>query len=131
MGWSDLRRLHDSGWTIGSHGLSHAPLAKLTALEARREMEDSRRQLADRLGCPVPLLAYPFGTPMTVSNRDRTLAREAGYTAAFLAVTGRLRPSDNAYALPRSKVLGGDRPSVFEAILAGRLDAWRFIERLH
>ncbi len=131
MDGPQVRELAGLGWTIGSHGQTHAPLARLDPDSARHEIVESRRELEDLLGAPVAFLAYPYGTPGTVSARDRRLAQEAGYQAAMLAVTGGLRRTDDRFGLPRSKVLGTDGPEAFTAILEGALDAWRAIERTH
>jgi len=128
---AQVREIAAAGWTLGSHGMTHAPLARLDAGQARHEIVDSRTELELLLGRPVTLLAYPYGTPGTVSARDRALAAEAGYHAAMVAVTGRLQRSSDRFALPRSKVLGTDDPRTFTAILDGALDVWRVIERTH
>lgn len=126
--WAELRSLADAGWTIGAHSVSHPILAELPEAEARRELHDARDRLEQGLGRAVRLLAYPFGTRRTVSVRDYGLAREAGYDAAFLDMTGSLRRGQDLFALPRSKVLGCDSMSVVRASLSGRLDLWRLIE---
>jgi hypothetical protein len=77
------------------------------------------------------VLAYPYGTPGAVSPRDRDLAREAGYRAAFTAVTGAPRREGDPFAIPRAKVLGTDSAFVFRAIVDGALDNWRHVESLH
>jgi len=131
MGWAHLLALRDAGWTIGSHALTHARLSGLEDRASRAELSESAARLAERLGREVTLLAYPYGTPGAVSARDRALAREAGYRAAFLAVTGAPRRGDDRFAIPRSKVLGTDGPEVFRAIVEGRLDHWRYVEQSH
>lgn len=129
LAWGELRALRDAGWTIGAHSLSHPVLAELPEAAARRELVESRQRLEQGLGQPVTLLAYPYGTRRTVSPREYELAREAGYAAAFLDMTGPLRRDLERFALPRSKVLGCDSPSVVRASLSGRLDLWRLIEQ--
>jgi peptidoglycan/xylan/chitin deacetylase (PgdA/CDA1 family) len=131
MGWREVLALRDAGWTIGSHALTHRVLSRLSEESAREELVRSRSRLKVELGRDVTLLAYPYGTPGTVSARDRDLARMAGYDAAFLAVTGAPRQGGDRFAIPRSKVLGSDGPAVFRAIVDGKLDVWRFVERTH
>ena len=131
LDWAQLRELQNAGWTLGSHARTHAVLSRLPENAARSELASSRRELEDRLGVAVGLLAYPFGTPGTVSRRDRDLARDAGYEAAFLAVAGPLRRGTGAFELPRCKILGNDAPSLFNAVVDGRLDWWGMVERTH
>ncbi|MBP7126481.1 hypothetical protein KBD49_08980, partial [Myxococcota bacterium] len=101
------------------------------ARSARHELVDSRHELEDLLGEPVTLLAYPYGTPGTVSARDRALASLSGYEAAFMAVTGPLHRDDPRFSLRRCKVLGTDPFETFQAMLEGRLDLWQWMERSH
>jgi N-acetylglucosaminyldiphosphoundecaprenol N-acetyl-beta-D-mannosaminyltransferase len=131
MNPSQVRELADTGWTIGSHAMTHAPLARLDSAQARHEIVDSKRELEEMIGRPVTLMAYPYGTPGTVSIREHALAAEAGYQAAFIAVTGVVRRDNNRFALPRSKLLGTDSPATFQAILDGALDSWSIVERTH
>jgi peptidoglycan/xylan/chitin deacetylase (PgdA/CDA1 family) len=131
MSWSDVRTLRSAGWTIGSHAASHRPLASLPANESERELRESRRRLEDQLGEPCALLAYPFGTPGTVSPREHLFAKEAGYEAAMAATTARLERTSPQFALPRSKLLGDDHIDVLIATLQGKMDLWGIVERSH
>ncbi len=85
--------------------------------------------LEQRLGRSVELLAYPYGTAHTVSQRDERLAAESGYRAAFLDMTGALEQGIEIMSLPRRKVLGTDSMFVVGASLDSRMDSWRVIER--
>ena len=124
----EVRALRDAGFTIGSHALTHAPLASLSHAASLHELRESRRILEQELGEPVRLLAYPFGTRRTVSARDHQLAEQAGYEAAFLDMTAPLRRGQPLWALPRSKVLHVDAPAVVRSTLSGRLDLWHLVE---
>lgn len=126
--WDEVRELAAAGWTIGSHTLTHPVLAEQTTADSARELADSRRRLSDMLGTDTTLLAYPYGTRQTVSRRDRDLAQEAGYQAAFLDAVGALSRGLDRYALPRCKVLGSDGMQVFRATIVGQLDLWRQVE---
>jgi len=78
--WEQLRSLQEAGMRIGSHTLTHRRLTELGDDEIRRELIDSRAILAAELNASTPCLAYPFGAS---DERVRTLAKEAGYAAAF------------------------------------------------
>ncbi len=126
--WDEILSLSHSGWTIGSHTLSHPVLAQQTPGESHRELLESRQRLSEVLGYDVNLLAYPYGTRRTVSQRDRRLAQDAGYRAAFLDAIGAVSRDSDRFALPRCKVLGSDSLRVFRSSLSGQLDVWRRIE---
>ncbi len=78
MSANDLRALDAAGVTIGSHGHTHRPLARIPEADASRELAESRRALETLLGHTVRYFAYPFSNQ---SRRVRALAREAGYRA--------------------------------------------------
>jgi len=65
---SELRELTGQGIEIGSHGLTHAPLDRLTPQEAEREVVESRSVLEAELKAPVPLFAYPYGAADPVAR---------------------------------------------------------------
>jgi len=130
MHWSQVRELPALGWTVGSHCLD----PRLSAMDhkgSRRQLVESHAALEQELQQSVTLLAYPYGTPGAVSARDRQFAAEAGYTAAFMAVTGQMSKGGDLWALPRAKVLGSDSMFVVGQSLAGGMDVWRHIEGMH
>lgn len=129
--WDEVRALHGVGWTIGSHSLTHPRLSELGESESLRQLRGSKQALEDFLGVAVDLLAYPYGTAHTVSVRDQRLAAQCGYRAAFLDMTGPVRPGVDVMGLPRNKVLRGDSLAVLRASLRGELDVWRLIESRH
>lgn len=67
--------------TLGSHTVSHRRLTHLPADEARREIQESRRQLGEIAnGQPVTLFSFPYGLFSLDLVR---LCEEAGYQRAF------------------------------------------------
>ncbi|MBU6247641.1 MAG: polysaccharide deacetylase family protein, partial [Xanthomonadaceae bacterium] len=50
MGWAQLREMHQSGFEIGSHGVTHRMLAKLPQDELEWELCESKRVLERELG---------------------------------------------------------------------------------
>ena len=66
--------------TIGAHGLWHRNFNAISPDEARFELTESRRLLAETIEMPVDLMAWPYGE---CSPELESLAREAGYRAAW------------------------------------------------
>jgi peptidoglycan/xylan/chitin deacetylase (PgdA/CDA1 family) len=94
MRWDELRAHVDRGVAIGSHGVSHAHLTRLSDDELRRELTESKEAIEAELGRPCPEFAYPYGEH---DERVRAAVRAAGYERAFgLRERGR-----NPYALRR------------------------------
>lgn len=128
LDWPDLERAARAGVTIGSHGMDHQSLARLTPSDLRRQATDSRRILEDRLGREVRSMAYPFGTVRDFNAPVKEALRDAGYRSACTSVNGVNRSGVDLLELCRTKIEQGD-DEIFQAILGGGLDAWAFFDR--
>jgi GT2 family glycosyltransferase/peptidoglycan/xylan/chitin deacetylase (PgdA/CDA1 family) len=129
-----LRNLAAGGVEIGSHAMTHRPLARLEPAEAAKEVTESADFL-ESLGLPRPrALSYPHGE---TSSAVETAAVEAGYLAAFTVEPGTADGSRDRLALPRIEVLAGDSVRTLRVKLATaswpaalRDRAWRVARRL-
>ena len=80
------------------------------------EIAGSRPLIANRLGLPADLLAWPYG----IHDADlEAAAVRAGYVAAFALGSSAAPPGGDAFALPRYQVYNTDRDGRFAAIVAG------------
>ncbi|MBZ8133292.1 polysaccharide deacetylase [Afifella sp. IM 167] len=107
MDWDELRVLAAEPLaTIGAHTDTHPALARLSperALEAMRSSADRlEAELGERPGC----LAFPYGTPVAVGEREARIAKDAGFRAAFTTRPGMIRFDENPHFLPRISVNG-------------------------
>jgi peptidoglycan/xylan/chitin deacetylase (PgdA/CDA1 family) len=98
LAWRDMRRWQARGIEFGSHTVTHPRLTWLDTEAVAREMTESRRALVRALDVVPAAISYPFGA---AGERERALAREAGYTAGF-DLAGRWR--GDAMAIPRRPV---------------------------
>lgn len=57
----ELRALGAAGFEVGSHGLTHAPLAAAAGDVLEREILGSKEALEAALALPVSSFAYPYG----------------------------------------------------------------------
>jgi peptidoglycan/xylan/chitin deacetylase (PgdA/CDA1 family) len=55
-----IRSLHEMGWEIGHHTITHAGLTRLSDDEINHEVLHGHRHLEASLGIPVDSFAYPF-----------------------------------------------------------------------
>jgi peptidoglycan/xylan/chitin deacetylase (PgdA/CDA1 family)/folate-dependent phosphoribosylglycinamide formyltransferase PurN len=96
--WDQVEGLAACGFSIGSHGMTHANLARCPLEEARREIVESRDLIQRRLGAPVKYFAYPFGGREDVTPTVIGEIRAAGYELIASAYGGvnrnRLDPSN-------------------------------------
>lgn len=116
---SELKRLSDAGMSIGAHTCTHPILAVSSEQEARREIHEGRLQIEQAIGRPVWALAYPFGNPSTMGDRELRFARQAGYSCAFLNVEHWEGQESNPFALCRTHVTSSMTLPEFAAHLSG------------
>jgi len=98
----ELRR---AGIDFGSHGVSHAKLARVDRGRAREEIECSKVALEELLGEEVRHFCYPYGSH---DSQVVELARAAGYATAVTCVRAAATPADDPLALPRKAISWGD-----------------------
>lgn len=96
MTWDQIRALKRQGMGIGSHGLTHRVLARLSPAEQWHEFTESKQRLEQRLEAPVRTVAFPAGSPGAFTAETQRLAQEAGYLACFTYETGVNDPEDLA-----------------------------------
>ena len=110
-----VKHLHDSGMTVGSHGMWHRPWRGMDAATRHDELVAARDRLAAAAGADVSAAACPLG------RYDRELLghlRRLGYTRVF--TSDRRRARSGAWLQPRYSVRGDDTPESLRAeALAG------------
>ncbi len=116
---SDLRHLVEQGMSVGSHTLTHPILSLQSSELAWKEIADSRSLLEKAVGKPVWALAYPFGDPASVTNREMQMAEQAGFQCAFMNIGGGFGAQLPRFALPRVHVTTDMSLSEFEAHVSG------------
>jgi peptidoglycan/xylan/chitin deacetylase (PgdA/CDA1 family) len=80
--------LRDSGFTIGSHSVTHIDCAAEPEERVRSELAESRDRLADELGIRDPIFGYPYGGRQHMTPQRLELVRQAGYSACLSAYGG-------------------------------------------
>lgn len=88
MTWADVERLTRAGMDIGSHTRTHRVLQTLVGPDLEAELSGSRRDLEERIGRPVPSIAYPVGYPVSHDDGIRRALDDAGYALGFTNATG-------------------------------------------
>jgi peptidoglycan/xylan/chitin deacetylase (PgdA/CDA1 family) len=119
LDWEGVRALKRADITIGSHTISHPHLPRLPAIDARREIVDSRRQIEEAIGTKVEFFCYPSGD---FGKRELIWVREAGYLAAVSVAPGGNHSSTPLLALARTEVTDRDGAAELEAKLDGAYD---------
>lgn len=101
--WSEVRALHQAGWCIGAHTVTHPNLALTAPDEVRREIRDSRDAIAEALAAPVRHFCYPNtgGTLPYYGPALRGALAAHGFVSAVTSRPGAIMPGLDPFFLPR------------------------------
>jgi peptidoglycan/xylan/chitin deacetylase (PgdA/CDA1 family) len=120
---ADLAR---NGLELGSHGLTHAPLALLAPVELEREVTDSKAALEEATGAAVRWFAYPYGS--LPGGIGRALV-ESAYAGAVIGGNRAASPAADGWAVPRVDAHYLRRPALLARALRGG-DAYLAVRRV-
>ena len=115
MTWEDARNLHKRGFSIGSHGVTHAILTRETKEDAFEEIARSIARVSAETGEQCTTFAFPNG------NYTAELAQHAIRCGARLVVTTEPTWADEGFPLwrlPRVQLHGGQDRGTIELKIA-------------
>lgn len=89
MSWSEVRRLADAGWEVGSHTRTHPHLPEIDDRRLAAELRSSRAICEERLQRSCETIAYPYGS---YDGRVMAAGKESGYSLAVTLESRLLEP---------------------------------------
>ena len=110
MDWEQLIELIGQGNSIGSHTVNHYDLSTLSAAQQKKEIDDSKGILEDKLGIPIKAFCFPSGKYNCTTLK---LLSESGYSLGFTTKSGRVHSGDDSFLLKRVRIWGGMTSSQF------------------
>lgn len=117
MNWDQIKSLADRGMEIASHGISHPYLDRMIwTTQLEQEITDSKWKIEEKIGQPVKVFAYPFGTH---NDRVEKIIRDSGYLSARGIANGQVQTRDRLYNL-RGYFVDADWPR-FLRIMTGKI----------
>jgi len=127
MNWEQIRHLQQSGFSLGSHGLTQTYLPGLSKDRILLEIEASKRILEENLNKPVRHFAYPIGG---FSDEIKEYIKDAGYTAALTTNRGHDRFNKDLYELNRIRFSDRDDRTIhLWGKLSGYNNLWRRLKQ--
>ena len=120
LSWDELGRMREAGVELGSHSATHRNFGEIDVERAKREFEQSRRTIEERLGFTPEIFAIPFGQSDNWNDAADQAAREVGYKTIY-AQAEETRPPGT---VPRTFVTHFDNDRIFKAMLRGAYDRW-------
>jgi glycosyltransferase involved in cell wall biosynthesis/peptidoglycan/xylan/chitin deacetylase (PgdA/CDA1 family) len=97
-----VRELHNQGFEIGGHTITHPILNECSADQALSEIGGCKEELELIIKAPVHLFAYPNGRPGKDYDASHVaMVKACGYTAAVATSGGGASRSSDIFQLPR------------------------------
>lgn len=130
MTYSDIRKLSDMGFEIGSHTVSHRMLSGLSDKEVYKELYESKEKLENVIEKRVLSLSYPYGHNNSYNERVKSIAKDIGYEYCFTQVKKKINKNIDCYEIPRIGINGLDSNLTIKKKVLGKYDYAYFIEEL-
>lgn len=112
-----IRELHEGGFEIGCHSMTHAYLSDCSTRQLETEVVESRNRLQDLLGAPVLHLSCPGGR---WSPRVSDVALDAGYLSVATSRIGLNAVPPDRRRIRRVPILRGTTPAAMGRLVQGR-----------
>jgi peptidoglycan/xylan/chitin deacetylase (PgdA/CDA1 family) len=117
--WDEVRKLVSQGFQIGSHTVGHPLLSRLRPDQLPNELRQSKTEIEQKLSTECFCIAYPEGSPASISNEVRRCTREAGYILGFTTTARFCSATDDPFTLGRTSIPGNLTGSEFHSRLSG------------
>ena len=102
---AQIHEMHSAGIDFGAHSRTHPHLPSLSNEEQEKEIVLSKKELEEKLGRPIKLMAYPFGGH---NEQIKQIVKNSGYDAAVTTNRGFSRFQEDRYALKRIRLSDKD-----------------------
>ena len=122
LDWDDVREMSQHGIAIGGHTHSHTVLTRASSAMARDEVLECKRRIEEEIQQSVLAFAYANGAASDFNIDHEQMLAEAGYQAAFSALSGPVSFSAvraNPFAIRRISIHHQDGQDRFMAKLIG------------
>jgi peptidoglycan/xylan/chitin deacetylase (PgdA/CDA1 family) len=105
LNWEQVKEMHEAGWDIQPHGMTHPHLPELTAAQQKEEIMQSRRQIEQQLGTNADIFCYPYGE---FNKQTLKILKDEGFRYAFTIRQGRTTSTQEPFYLRRIYVNSED-----------------------
>jgi len=80
---AEIREISSLGFEVGSHGLSHTPMSRLSVNEQSKEMVESKSFLEAIVERPVKSFCYPYGRKSSYTRSTVGLLEASGFASSL------------------------------------------------
>lgn len=129
LSWEGVKRLSDTGHTIGGHTVSHSRLAIFHGDMQKKEIQEDKARIETVLGKSVTMFAYPFGQSGDYTNDTMNILDAAGYMHAF-TTEGVFAEPRNRFAISRLCIEDAQSTSSIGQWIEGGYDIYHKLKSL-
>lgn len=102
LSWDEVKAMHDSDISFGSHTVTHPILSRLSLERAREEIEKAKQIIEEKLGTCVRTFAYPNGRTNDFNQTTKKLLRNAGHICGLTTNFGTNECDHDPFELRRA-----------------------------
>lgn len=125
---SDLKYLSSKGFEIGSHGMSHHMMTRMSFASALKEIQESKKKLEDLLGEEVTSFAFPNGQAGAFSENLVEACKLAGYKIVCTTIWGSINKNMKTSYIPRCEMSHKDTLDDFSNKIIGYRDYRTYVD---
>lgn len=103
LNWEQVKKLHDAGWDIQPHGMTHPHLPQLSEEQQAYEILEARKQIEEKLGTKADVFCYPYGE---YNKTTLKILKEHGFRYAFTIDQGFATNQQSPFLLKRLFING-------------------------
>ena len=118
MNWRDIKELSSQGIVFGAHSKTHPDLTKISIIDAKREMTESKLVIENQLGIKVTDFAYPYGN---FNFEIKQIAAQYFKTACSTNL-GKVASKDDFFSLKRLDSYYLSNQQIFRSLLSTKFD---------
>lgn len=101
MDWPEIKKMSAAGMEIGSHGLTHRPLARIPLEAAIDEIVNSKAAIEKETDKPCIHFSFPFGSRKDYNQILIDRVRQAGFRSCLINIHGYNYMSPESFCLKR------------------------------
>ena len=118
LSWTEIKIMSRAGMIFGNHTLNHPILSQLSSAEQEKEIYQSQKLIAGRLGT-VSHFAYPNGQSGDWDVETLRILRSLGWRYAWTTNPRRIRPAKEIpLLLPRLTIQAHHDFNIFRALVS-------------
>lgn len=101
LSWDEVKEMNENGIDFGSHTVSHPILSNISITDAIYEINQSKRDIEQKIGMPVNSFSYPNGQPLDFNPSIIKLVKKSGYKCALTTKQKSVSLEEEKFELPR------------------------------